>query len=43
MGLRDYYGNTSGTGFTISFFMEAGINPRAGLLAAPFFTTIIAD
>lgn len=39
MGLRDYYGNTFGTGFTISFFMEAGINPRTGLLAAPFFTT----
>ena len=39
MALRDLYGNTSKTGFTINFFMHAGMNPRVGLLAAPFFTT----
>ncbi len=39
MTLRDLYGNTSASGFTINFFMKAGINPRVGLLAAPFFTT----
>lgn len=39
MSLRDLYGNTSQSGFTINFFMQAGVNPRVGLLAAPFFTT----
>ena len=39
MALRDFYANTKETGFTVSFFMEAGSTPQKGLLAAPFFTT----
>jgi hypothetical protein len=39
VALRNLYGNTSASGFTINFFMEAGSSPRVGLLAAPFFTT----
>lgn len=40
MSLGNLYGNTSASGFTINFFLEAGTSPRVGLLAAPFFTTI---
>lgn len=39
MPLTDLYANTSATGFTINFFMNAGPCPKLGLLAAPFFTT----
>lgn len=39
MALKELYANTRDTGFTINFFMNAGPNPRSGLLAAPFFTT----
>lgn len=38
--MTELYANTPNTGFTISFFMNAGSRPRSGLLAAPFFTTI---
>ncbi|WP_299744933.1 phospholipase D-like domain-containing protein [uncultured Tateyamaria sp.] len=39
MALSELYANTGATGFTINFFMNAGPQPRSGLLAAPFFTT----
>lgn len=39
MTLSDLYANTRDTDFTINFFINAGANPRAGLLATPFFTT----
>lgn len=42
MTLRNCYGNTAESGFTINFFVHAGMTPRVGLLAAPFFTTTTA-
>lgn len=39
MALKEVYANTSSTGFTINFFLNAGPRPKLGLLAAPFFTT----
>jgi hypothetical protein len=39
MALRNFYANTTATGYTINFFSGAGANPRTALLAAPFFTT----
>lgn len=39
MALSELYANTGATGFTINFFLNAGPQPRSGLLAAPFFTT----
>lgn len=37
--LRDVYGNTSATGFTLSYFLTAGHAAEIALLASPFFTT----
>jgi hypothetical protein len=39
MALSELYANTGATGFTIGFFMDAGLHPKSGHLAAPFFTT----
>lgn len=37
--IRELYGNTSSTGFTIDFFRLAGEAARQAFLAAPFFST----
>jgi hypothetical protein len=37
--IRDAYGNTAGSGFTINFFAENANGAREAYLASPFFTT----
>lgn len=39
MVLRDTYGNTKDTGFTIDFFSLSGPGAGTGLLASPFYST----
>ncbi|MEP1537246.1 MAG: phospholipase D-like domain-containing protein [Paracoccaceae bacterium] len=40
MTLRDYYGNTKATGFTVNFFRDVKRNPLMGHLASPFFSYV---
>ena len=37
--IRDAYGNTTASGFTINFFSENAVGARDAYLASPFFTT----
>jgi hypothetical protein len=37
--IRDSYGNSKSSGFTIEFFEQSGIEARQAFLACPFYTT----